>query len=487
MNVLLLSMPDTAPHFNGKRWKSPNLAISSIAGNIKNHNVFVADLVLRRHKIEQSVLELLRKYTPSVVGLSAMSFQFETSRKIAQIIKDENREIKTALGGYHATLMYDEIAGSDCAEQFDFLVRGEGDLSFSELLEAHEQKRDIRGVSGISYKINGKFVHNSPRPLENLDDIKLPARAKRVYKGYRYYGFTLDIVETSRGCTMPCNFCSIDKMYGKSFREYSIDRVMKDIGDAKKYGANFIIIADDNFSLNVKRFEDICDAIVASGHNDIRYIIQASSAGIASSETLAEKMARAGFRIVFLGIENVSKENLKNLQKGNIIEKTKIAVNRLHDQGIMIVGGMIIGHPNDKEENIAENYEFFVGLDIDFFADQILTPYPKTPLREEMIEKGLVTNKYDYSRYNCFWANIKTNYLTPDELQFLRWKYNKKYADYICTTRAFIKNYPAAYYFRTYCMRPYRKLKNCIFQKKLTQRELYREDMNRAEEMNKFF
>ena len=206
---------------------------------------------------------------------------------------------------------------------------------------------------------------------------------------------------------MPCNFCSIDKMYGKSFREYSIDRVMNDIADAKKHGANFIIIADDNFSLNVKRFEDICDAIVDAGHNDLRYIIQASSTGIASSETLAEKMAKAGFRIVFLGIENVSKENLKNLKKGNIIEKTKIAVKRLHEQGIMIVGGMIIGHPNDKEEDIAENYEFFVGLDIDFFADQILTPYPKTPLREEMIEKGLVTNKYDYSRYNCFWANIK--------------------------------------------------------------------------------
>ncbi len=487
MNVLLLSMPDTAPHFNGKRWKSPNLAISSIAGNIKGHNVFVADLVLRRDKIEKSVRELLQKYRPTIVGLSAMSFQFETSRKIAQVIKDENREIMTVLGGYHATLMYDEISQSECGDLLDFLVRGEGDLSFNELLDACEDKRDIRSVAGISYKRDGKFVHNSPRPLENLDDIKLPARSKRVYKGYQYYSFTLDIVETSRGCTMPCNFCSIDKMYGKSFREYRIDRVMQDIGDAKKHGANYIIIADDNFSLNVKRFEEICDAIVDSGHNDIRYIIQASSVGIASSDTLAEKMARAGFRIVFLGIENVSKENLKNLQKGNIIEKTKIAVKKLHDQGIMIVGGMIIGHPNDKEENIAENYEFFVGLDIDFFADQILTPYPKTPLREEMIGNGLVTNKYDYSRYNCFWANIKTNYLTPDELQFLRWKYNKKYADYICTTKAFIKNYPAAYYYRTYFMRPYRKLKNRIFQRNLTERDLYREDMNRAEEMNRFF
>ena len=480
-------MPDTAPHFNGKRWKSPNLAISSIAGNIKGHNVFVADLVLKREIIKETVIELLKKYNPSIVGLSAMSFQFDTARKIAQIIKIENDEIQTALGGYHATLMYNEIATGNDAKLFDFLVRGEGDLSFNELLEACEGKRDINEVSGISHKKDGRFVHNTPRPLEDLNKIALPDRSKRVLKGYHYYNFTLDIVESSRGCTMPCNFCSMDMMYGKNFRTYDIDRVIRDIADAKKHGANFIIIADDNFLLNVKRFEDLCDAIADSGHNDIRYIIQASSVGIASSETLAKKMARAGFRIVFLGIENVSKENLKNLKKGNIIEKTRVAVERLHEQDIMIVGGMIIGLPNDKEEDIAQNYEFFVELDIDFFADQILTPYPKTEMREEMIEKDLVTNLDDFSRYNCFWANIRTNYLAPDELQFIRWKYNKKYADYICTTRAFIKNYPAAYYYRAYFRRPYMKIKNRLFRGNVTERELYEEDMKRAEEMNKFF
>ena len=298
-------MPDTAPHFSGKRWKAPNLAISSIAGNIKDHNVFIADLVLRRENIKGAVIELLKKYKPSIAGLSAMSFQFDTSRKIAELIKKENQETKIALGGYHATLMYDEISNSSYSELFDFLVRGEGDLSFNELLEACEGKRSLNNIQGISYKENGKFVHNTPRSLEDLNKIKLPARGKRVFKGYHYYTFTLDIVESSRGCTMPCNFCSMDKMYGKNFRMYSIDRVIKDIEDAKKHGADFIIIADDNFLLNVKRFEDLCDAIVEAGHNDIRYIIQASSVGIASSDILAQKMAKAGFRIVFLGIENV--------------------------------------------------------------------------------------------------------------------------------------------------------------------------------------
>ncbi len=487
MNILLMSMPDCAPHFNAKRWKPPNLAISSIAGNIEGHNVYVADLILRRERIAETVKDLIGKYQPHIVGLTAMSFQFATARGIASLIKNLQKDIKIVLGGYHATLMYDELCKGDESDPFDFLIRGEGDLCFHELVEAINGKRAIESISGVTFRKNGCFIHNPPRPLEDLSRIKIPDRSKRIWKGYSYYGFTLDIVESSRGCVMPCNFCSMDKMYGKTFRRFETERILADIANAKQHGANFIIFSDDNFTLDVKRFESLCDAIVDAGHNDIRYIIQASSTGIASSDTLVEKMARAGFRIVFLGIENVSEENLRLMKKGNIIEKTKLAVKRLHEHNIMIVGGMIIGNPNDTEEGIARNYEFFVDLQIDFFADQILTPYPKTGMRDELLNAGLVTNKYDYSRYNCFWANVKTNHLGPEDLQFLRWKYNKKYADYICTTPAFIKNYPLAYYYRHYFRRPFLRLKHKFFGNNLSEMELYKKDMARAEAMNKFF
>lgn len=498
MKVLLLSMPDCAPHFNPRRWKPPNLALTSIAGNIVGHEAFIADLILKRDNVEEAVIGLLEKYQPSVVGLTAMSFQFSSAKKVAEIIKNKNRNILTVLGGYHATVLYDELGGildgkpapvgtAEPEMPFDYLIRGEGDLSFNELLESIEGKRAKESILGLSFKEDGKFVHNDPRPIEDLSKINLPARDKRIWKGYHYYGFKLDMVETSRGCLMPCNFCSIRKMYGKTFRKYEIDRVVEDIGNAKKNGANFLIITDDNFTLDNERFEALCDAICEAGHDDIKYIIQASSVGISSSDTLVPKMAKAGVKIVFLGIENVSKENLKRMKKGDIVERTKIAVNKLHDLNIMIVGGMIIGHPEDTEESISENYDFFVENNIDFFADQILTPYPKTGMREEMLEMGLVTNMDDFSKYNCFWANVKTNHLSPDELQFFRWKYNKKYANYICTTPAFIKNYPAAYYIRKFLMRPYFRIKNFFNDRGMTQRDLYERDMKSAVEMNKFF
>ena len=254
MSILLMSVPDCAPHFNAKRWKPPNLAISSIAGNIEGHNVYIADLILRRDRVAETVRELIAKYQPDVVGLTAMSFQFATARKIASLIKGLNKNIKTVLGGYHATVMYDEVCKSDEADPFDFFVRGEGDLCFNELLEAINGKKPIETVLGVSFRNDGRFIHNSQRPLEDLAKIKIPDRSKRIWKGYQYYGFTLDIVESSRGCVMPCNFCSIDKMYGKSFRRFSIERILADIANAKQQGANFIIFSDDNFTLDVKGF-----------------------------------------------------------------------------------------------------------------------------------------------------------------------------------------------------------------------------------------
>lgn len=194
MNILLMSMPDCAPHFNAKRWKPPNLAISSIAGNIEGHNVFIADLILRRERIPETVKDLIAKYRPDVVGLTAMSFQFSTARRIASLIKNLNKDIKIILGGYHATLMYDEISKSDESAPVDFLIRGEGDLCFDELLKAINGERSVNSVPGVSYRNYNGFTHNSPRPFgrpvedQNTGSLQTDMEGisiLRLYPGYR--------------------------------------------------------------------------------------------------------------------------------------------------------------------------------------------------------------------------------------------------------------------------------------------------------------
>ena len=481
-------MPDTVPQFSANTWRAPNLAISSIAGNIKpHHDVALADLVLKRKTLLASVKNILESYRPDVIGLSAMTFQFDTARRLADYIKDLYPNTQIAVGGYHATLMYEEIASSEEGKSFDFIVRGEGEKTFDELLDAIEGKRTLADVPGLSYRHNGGFSHNEPRPLDNLDTLQLPRRNARVWQGYFFSGKGLDMIETSRGCTMTCNFCSMNRMYGRTFRTYSFERIMQDLANAKKYGAKYIAFADDNITLNVKRLEALCDAIVAAGHNDLRYIVQASTSGIASSPVLAEKMARAGIQIVFLGIENISERNLQIMNKGNVLDKTKKAIEYLHNNNILIVGGMILGHAEDKEEDIARNFEFFDKANIDFYGEQIITPYPKTGMRDILIKEGLVTNSTDFKKYNGFWANVKTKYLSSDELQFLRWKYRQKYSTFFKTTPVFKANFALVNLLRMLILRPYYRIKNLITSIGKTELDIFKRDMKRNVEMNAFF
>ena len=108
----------------------PNLGLCSIAGNLKGHTVRIADLVFHNHNNRTFIEDVLEDFQPELVGLSAMSFQYSSARRIAQICREFRPDIRIVLGGYHATLIYQEIGSGPDKELFDFLVgeRGE-DLS----------------------------------------------------------------------------------------------------------------------------------------------------------------------------------------------------------------------------------------------------------------------------------------------------------------------------------------------------------------------
>jgi radical SAM superfamily enzyme YgiQ (UPF0313 family) len=239
-----------------------------------------------------------------------------------------------------------------------------------------------------------------------------------------------DAMETSRGCVMRCSFCSIRCMYGKSFRKYSDERVITDIKNCKRNGKQSLLVVDDNITLDVRRLMNLCDLIVENKLNDICYIIQASSKGIASTPDLAKKMRKAGFDYCFLGIENASKKNLDYLSKGEeTLEETKRAVAYLRENKIGTVGGFVLGNPEDDEEVFEENFKFSKELKVDGPLYFITTPHYGTELRDEMLEKGLVTNVEDFSWYNGSYANIKTKYLSSDDIDRIVQKMYGRYVD----------------------------------------------------------
>jgi hypothetical protein len=401
--------------------------LATIAAQIDNHDVRVADMCVWRKKAVGNFLKVLEEFRPKIVGFTAMTFQYDTALDFAYLTRQFDPEILTVLGGYHATLFCDQISSGPDSAYWDFLVRGEGDFSFGELLDSLEAGgAGIEKVLGISYKRDGKFFHNPPRPLEDITKIRIPARDKRVAKGFHMYFRRADVIETSRGCLHLCNFCSIREMYGRSFRMFPIDRVLADIEDAYSRGARHIFCTDDNITLDMDRFEQLCDGVIGLKLKNLLFTTQASPIGFAKHPGIAKKMVEAGFVSIFLGIENASAKNLRLMQKPNTLDLIQRGVEALRKEDIVIIAGIINGLPQDDPASMRENYEFIRNMGITSVMDQLLTPYPKTPLRQEMLDSGRVQNLADFRWYDGYFSNVRTEFLSPEELNFFRWKIRRE-------------------------------------------------------------
>jgi len=430
MKILLLSMPDSFEHMPTVAVRMPNGGLSSIAGNVDpHHRVAIADLVLVQNKVREVLNRLLRDFDPDLVGLSVMTFQRRTASRIVELLRAWKPGVHVVVGGYDPSL------ATDAYQQMpvDFIVRGEGDLTFRELLRTLENGSALNAICGLSYRENGPWHHNPDRPARGLGDgeIRLPNRAARLLKGYTLLGRAVDVVETSRGCTYDCSFCSIIEMRGRNFHTYTFQRVLDDIRDARDRGARTIFLVDDNIMLNVRRFEGLCHAIIDAGLNTLDYFVQAMTSPIAThGETLAPLMRQAGFRYVFLGIENILENDLvflraadKNTARDNgqrTGNASYRAIDCLHRNGMYVVGGLIVGNPDDTRESIEANLEFAHKY-VDWPYIQHPTPYPRTPMTKDFQAAGLITNER-LEEYDGTTAVVRTRHMEAEDVEFLRWK-----------------------------------------------------------------
>ncbi|GEM_PF-379401 len=480
-------MPDDIPFFSDGQCRAPSLANALLAASATRHDVYSADLTLVRTDVPGAIRRVMKEFRPDLVGLSAMTFQFDTACHVARLLRTEFPGVRIVLGGYHATLMYQEISHSENGRLFDFMVRGEGEEVFPRLANALEDGNPFDGIAGLSFRTDGTMIHNPRGTLAEMSSIRIPDRSSRIWRGYRFVDGTFDIIETSRGCTMPCTFCCMQKMYGRHFRVYDLDRVIADISDSVAHGYTSALLADDNITLDVPRLIELCKRIRHAGlHEKMLFIIQGSCRGISSSESLAYWLDRANIRIVFLGIENASRRSLMHMGKGDIVEKTRLAVKMLHRRNIVVVAGMITGLPWDGKEELVENYEFALQMGVDFVGNQIITPYPQTEARRQHLEMGLVVNPHDWRWYNGFWTNVRTEKLTADELLYLRWSLHLKYTR-SGITQAMRRAFPLQSLALQALVRPYKSLRDSLLRWKGTHRDLFEYEMTRFIMENNFF
>src|SRR5690348_508887 len=133
MNILLLSMPDSFEHMPTVAIRMPNGALASLAGNVDSHHrVAVVDLILVQDTVRATIEKLVRDWDPHIVGMSVMTFQRKTALKIAALLSSLKPGLKIVMGGYDPSLAPDAYKHEN--SNVDFIVRGEGEITFRELV-----------------------------------------------------------------------------------------------------------------------------------------------------------------------------------------------------------------------------------------------------------------------------------------------------------------------------------------------------------------
>ena len=432
MRILLLSMPDSFEHTPTVAVRMPNGALASLAGNLDaHHRVAIADLILAQASVRRTVEQLVRDLQPELVGLSVMTFQRGTARRIISLIRSITPGVRIVVGGYDPSLAPEAWTHPELG--VDAIVRGEGELTFRELVRALDSRTPLERVAGLWLRTPHGFHQTAPRPITAVENgtLQPPNRAARVLTGYTMMGRAVDVVETSRGCTFDCSFCSIIEMRGRNFHRFPMEHVIDDIRDARRRGARTIFIVDDNITLDVARFKALCQAIIDAGLHDIDYMVQGMTSPIAAhGAELAPLMRRAGFRYVFLGIENILDDDLgflkaaaKNSQREQgrrVGNASMAAVEILRKHGMFVIGGLIVGNPDDTPEAIEANLAFARQY-VDWPYIQHPTPYPGTPMTREFVERGLVVNRR-VEEYDGTTAVTRSTHLAAEEIEFMRWK-----------------------------------------------------------------
>jgi anaerobic magnesium-protoporphyrin IX monomethyl ester cyclase len=200
-------MPDDFEHMPAVAIRMPNGALSSLAGNLDgNHRVAVADLILVRDRVRATVERLVRERAPDLVGLSVMTFQRRTAKRVIDLVRSLRPQARVVVGGYDPSLAPEAWTDGTA----DFVVRGEGEITFRELVRSLEEGRAPEGIAGLTWRAQEGYRENPARPVSGLDgsEIRPPNRGARVLGGYTMLGRAVDVVETSRGCTFDSSFCT---------------------------------------------------------------------------------------------------------------------------------------------------------------------------------------------------------------------------------------------------------------------------------------
>jgi radical SAM superfamily enzyme YgiQ (UPF0313 family) len=320
-----------------------------------------------------------------LVGITGMVMHAPRAYQIAQRFRQ--RGIPVVMGGPHASSCPEEAK-----EHVDAVVMGEAEPVWEGLIEDLK-----RGCLKPFYKAES-FHSMKGMPFPRLDLLR-----KEAY-------MTVNCAQTTRGCPHQCDFCHVTHFFGKTYRCRPVEEVIEEV---RRLEGEFIVFIDDNIAGNRAYARELFTRLKPLKK---KWASQASMT-LTRDPELLRLAAESGCVSLFLGIESLSSENLKEVNKGfNQVRQYEEAVKALHDHDIMIVAGFIFGLDHDDEGVFERTLRFCERNRIELPSYFILTPLPGTTLYQRMESEGRLLHK-DWAKYNGATVVFRPKLMREETLQ----------------------------------------------------------------------
>jgi radical SAM superfamily enzyme YgiQ (UPF0313 family) len=380
------------------------LALAAVLEGREEYEIIDGNL---EDKPVEAMLRIIDTRGVELLGVSAMPGpQMVAAMEASREIRRLRPHVKIAWGGYFPSI-YPEAALN--ARYVDFVVRGQGEDTLLELIEAIRGKRTLDSIRGLSYKdAFGLHRNNSERPMKGPDSFPWsPFHRLPVEKYLRpsFFGKRTAVHHASIGCPFNCSFCGVHAAYGREERMESPERTVAILQHlVAKYGADSVQFYDMNFFLREDHARKLCDLMAplklrwwCEGRVDImsRY----------SDDTMAA-IARAGCAMIFFGAESGSDWALEEMQKGITTQQTLTMARRTREFGIIPEFSFVVGNPKDPERDTQETLRFIRKIKrINPDSEIIVQHYTPTPQRGSMY--GDVDGKISFPDTPAEWATKK--------------------------------------------------------------------------------
>jgi len=396
------------------------------------HEEYVNEDLVRVGLSDKDIQEQIMQFKPEMVGINCQfSREYKIYHQMFSLIKNINPRIIVVAGGAHATVCPEEVLSDD---NCDYLLLGEAEESFHELIMAFQQDTEITTIDGLGLKAEGKIkINQKLRFVKDLDSIPFPAY--HLMELDKYFGLDASHgdrhkkrfcpIITSRGCPAKCTFCSAHQVWGNKYRVRSVENVLEEMRLLKdQYGIEEIMFEDDNVTADAKRAKLLFSRMIEEG---LDFVWDTpNGAGVWSmDEEMIDLMKKSGCVRLHFPVESGSQYVLNSIIKKPLnLERVKKLLKYCQKINLHHSMFLVIGMPGEKLSDMWESFKFAAECGCYTPHISVATPYPGTKLFEDCVKNNYFSKPFSLDDLFIRSFLIKTPDWNEEDLKRILFKGN---------------------------------------------------------------